>query len=257
MPTRKIIKINEEKCNGCGMCIIDCAEGALEIVDGKAKIVRDAYCDGLGACIGSCPEGALEIIEREADEFDEEAAMEHVRRQKEDETKTEEKTAATEEPLACGCPSAMSMSLDNRSKEAPNVAQADTGGQTGSQLGHWPVKLQLLGPGAPYLRGAELLLLADCAAAAYPGLHSTLLPGRAVAMGCPKLDDLDAHIERLADIIKGSELKSLTVVHMEVPCCRGFVYAAEQAIEKAGIDLPLKTMKIGRHGDVLEVANVA
>ena len=248
MATRKIIKIDEERCTGCGNCIISCAEGALEIVDGKAKLVKDIYCDGLGACLGECPEGALEIVERDAEDFNEHEAMERVRRLKEQEA------AGQQAPLACGCPGSAAMSLGNKN---PGAAGSSSVAPTESGLGHWPIKLQLLGPGAPFLQGADLLLLADCAAASYPDLHRNLLPGRAVAMGCPKLDDLDAHIERLADIIRHSNLKSLKVVHMEVPCCRGFVYAAEKAIEKSGVKVPLSTMTIGRSGGIIAEEKIA
>lgn len=247
MTTRKIILIDEEKCTGCGQCIIDCAEGALEIVDGKAKLVGDIYCDGLGACIGNCPEGALTIIERDAVDFDEEVAIARVRELKEQEEKKAEK------PLACGCPGSAATTLK---KEAPcNSSQPTDNIESG--LGHWPIKLQLLGPGAPFLDGAELLLLADCAGASYPELHRKMLPGKAVAMGCPKLDDLEAHIERLAEIVKGSSLKSITVVRMEVPCCRGFVHAAEQAVSRAGVELPLYETVISRTGQVLSEEKIA
>ncbi len=238
MAHRSIVEIDEEKCDGCGQCVIACAEGALEIIDGKAKIVGDLLCDGLGACLGECPQDALKIIEREAVEFDEEAVEERLASLAEQE---KEKAA----PLACGCPSSSSAIL-------PTFPGAGGTAEAGkSALGHWPLKLQLLGPGARFLHGADLVLLADCVAAAYPALHQKVLPEKVVAMGCPKLDDLDAHIDRLAEIIKGASLKSLTVMFMEVPCCKGFVYAAEKALEKSGKDLPLKAVQISRTGEVL------
>ncbi len=238
MTVRKIIEIDEEKCTGCGDCIISCAEGALQIVDGKAKLVGDVYCDGLGACLGECPEGALKIVERDAPEFDEAAVEELLKKQSE--------PAAAEPTMACGCPSSQSMTL-----EREPVAAKPSGAQE-SQLGHWPVKLQLLGPDAPYLKGSDMVLLADCVATAYPNLHQDLIAGRTVAMGCPKLDDLEAHINRLAEILAGAGPRSLTVAHMEVPCCKGFVYAAEKAIEISGVRLPLNRIKISRTGQVLE-----
>jgi len=242
---RKVIEIDESKCTGCGECVNACAEGALAIVDGKAKLVGEVYCDGLGACLGECPEGALKILERDAEEFSEEAVKERAQR-------------LEEEPLpelapACGCPGARAMTLDRECASAGD----ETGPEIPSALGHWPVKLQLLGPKAPFLRGADLLLVADCAGISWPGMHRTLLGGKAVAIGCPKLDDLDAHIERLAEILAEAKPRSLTVVHMEVPCCRGFVHAAEQAIEKAGIRLPLRRLMISRGGRVLEEESLA
>ena len=241
---RKMIEIDEEKCDGCGQCIISCAEGALELVDDKATLVADFYCDGLGACIGECPQGALTIVEREADPFDEKAV---------DERLTAELQKAV--PVqACGCPSTAAVAIQTARETAP---QSSGSKGRASSLGHFPVKLQLMGPGSPFLMGADLVLLADCAATCYPDLHSDLLPGKAIAMGCPKLDDLEAHIQRLAEIIEHSALKSLTVVHMEVPCCSGFVYGAEQAVLRSGKALPLYRIEIGRDGKVLAREQVA
>jgi Pyruvate/2-oxoacid:ferredoxin oxidoreductase delta subunit len=236
---RQIIEIDEEKCNGCGQCILSCAEGALALVDGKARLVGEVYCDGLGACIGECPEGALKIIEREAEDFDEKAVEDLLAKQKQ--------SAPQEATLACGCPGSMAMSLEKSPSTGPG-----SGPEIASTLSHWPIKLQLLGPGAPFLQGADLLLLADCTAAAFPNLHQKLLPGRVVALGCPKLDDLEAHITRLAEILKVAHPRSLTVVHMEVPCCRGFVFAAEEALKRSGVSLPLSRIMISRNGDILE-----
>ena len=240
---RKMIEIDEEKCDGCGQCILSCAEGALELVNGKATLVGDLYCDGLGACIGECPQGALTITEREADPFDEDAVEERLAQER----------AKVVAPLACGCPSTAAMALEGaRAAEPSPQAKGQASG-----LGHFPVKLQLMGPGAPFLMGADLVLLADCVATCYPDLHSDLLPGKAVAMGCPKLDDLEAHIQRLTEIIQHSALKSLTVAHMEVPCCSGFVYAAEQALKRSGKSLPFHRLEIGRDGKVLAREKVA
>jgi ferredoxin len=231
---RKIIEIDEEKCTGCGQCILACAEGALALVNGKAKLVGDVFCDGLGACIGECPEGALKIVEKEAQTFSEQEVQ-----------KLHKKEGKQEETLPCGCPSAMAMTLQH-------TDTCESSHDIPSQLGHWPIKLQLLSPGALFLKGSDLMLLADCAAAAFPNLHGCFLKGKTIAMGCPKLDDIDAHIERLAEIIKGAKPASLTVVHMEVPCCFGFVMAAQKAIEKAGIKIPLSRIKISRTGEILE-----
>ncbi len=244
---RQIIEIDEEKCDGCGQCIIACAEGALELVDGKAKLVSDVYCDGLGACLGECPQGAINIVEREAEEFDEEKVHERL---KELEEASKEKTgeAAAESELPCGCPSSVTMDL--KSGESSPASQG-TDADVASRLGHWPIKLQLLAPHAPFLKDSDLILMADCSAAAYPNLHRDFLPDRAIALGCPKLDDLEAHIEKLADILGAARPRSLTVLYMEVPCCRGFVFAAQKAAEQAGVDLPIKAIMIGRTGEIL------
>ena len=246
--TRNIIEIDEEKCTGCGQCILACAEGALALVDGKAKLVGEIYCDGIGACIGTCPADALKIVERPAEEYDEKAVEEHLR-------KVEHNKVHTGEPgdvLPCGCPSGLMTTLEPKKQNSCGHKQHDVE----STLGHWPVKLQLLGPNALFLKDADLLLLADCAAAACPNLHEKVLRDRAVAMGCPKLDDLDAHIERLADILAGARPRSLTVVHMEVPCCGAFVSAAHRAIELAGVDIALGRIIISREGDILKQENL-
>lgn len=249
--TRKIIEIDEDLCDGCGSCIISCAEGALALVGGKAKLVGEVYCDGLGACIGDCPRGALKIAERPADEFDACAA---------EERKAGARPGPGPAPAAPGgrkraapcCPSAAPAAL-----RMSACADPGSEGSEESRLGHWPVKLALLGPGAPFLEGADLVLLADCAAAAFPGLHAHILPGRVIAMGCPKLDNLDAHVETLAGILAGSGVKSLAVVHMEVPCCFGFVHAAREAVSKSGRKIPLSRMKISRDGRIIEKEAVA
>ncbi|MBN2297744.1 MAG: 4Fe-4S binding protein [Deltaproteobacteria bacterium] len=242
---RQIIEIDEEKCTGCGQCILACAEGALALVDGKARLVGEIYCDGIGACIGECPEGALTIVERKADEFDEEAVEKHLQNKHKDGINIED---APQKTLACGCPSSVMTTLAKKKQ----TNQGETHNNGVSELGHWPIKLQLLGDHAPFIKGADLLLLADCAAAAYPNLHQHLLKNRAVAMGCPKLDNLEAHIQRLAEILKGALLKSLTVVHMEVPCCKAFVSAAHEAIRRSGVNVPLNYIIIGRDGTIMK-----
>jgi ferredoxin len=247
---RKIIEIDEKKCNGCGQCVSACAEGALELVNGKAKLVKDVYCDGLGACIGECPEGALKIIERDAVSYNEKAVEKRMKSKK---LKAKEGKApkqakhASEKTLPCGCPSSTVINLKTTKTRGPSPA-----GEISSELSHWPIKLKLLPPEAPFLKGADLVLLADCAAAAYPNLHPRLLRGRAVVMACPKFDDLEGHINRLAAILEASRPKSMTVVIMEVPCCNGLLFAAEKAIELSGVKVPMKKMVIGRDGRILE-----
>jgi ferredoxin len=235
--TRKIIEIDEAKCDGCGQCCLACAEGALKIVDGKAKLLSDTFCDGLGACIGECPRGALKIKERAAASYDEKAVRIHLDHAEENKEKT----------LPCGCPSAAMMEFKKQHVRDDN-AQSD---ELLSHLEHWPIKLQLLGPQVPFLRNSDLILIADCAAVACPGLHEKFLKGHAIAIGCPKFDDIEAHIDRLAQILSGAHPKSLTVVHMEVPCCSGFLYAAIEAIERSAVKPPFRRIIIGRNGDIL------
>ena len=231
MPGRAIIRIDEEKCNGCGQCILACAEGALKLEDGKARLVSEVYCDGLGACLGECPEGALTIVEREAPAFDPAPRGAERRLQK--------------KPVTA-CPSAGAMVFERNSGPALETAEP------ACELGHWPIKLQLLSPAAQFLRGADLVLAADCVPFALPDFHCRFLRGKAVAIGCPKLDDLEAHIERLAELLKRGGVKSLTVVHMEVPCCFGFVHAAREAVARSGVKLLLGEVVISRHGKILE-----
>ncbi len=225
---RKIIRIDEEKCNGCGACVPACAEGALQIIDGKAKLVSEIYCDGLGACLGECPQGAITIEERDAEEFDEEAVKLHLEEEKH-----------TMEKLPCGCPSATVTQFEMR--EAADQQ---------SMLSHWPVQLTLVPPTAPFLQGADLVLAADCVPFAYAGFHQEFLKDHSLLVACPKLDDFQAHLKKLTDILSHSQAKSLTVVHMEVPCCAGLTFMVKQAMQSAGKDIPLKEVTIGIRGDL-------
>ncbi len=233
---RKIVRIDEEKCNGCGICIPACAEGALQIIDGKAKLINEAHCDGLGACLGECPQGAITIEEKVAAEFDEGATK-----------LNPEKGNHTMEELPCGCPSATVTQFERRKT---------TGSTTGEvidqrpMLSHWPVQLTLVPPTAPFLQGADLVLAADCVPFAYAGFHQDFIKGHALLVACPKLDDFQAHLKKLTDILSHSSVKSLTVVHMEVPCCSGLVHMVKQAMKLAGKDIPLKEVTIGIKGDL-------
>jgi len=234
---RKIVRIDEEKCNGCGVCVPACAEGALQIVDGKAKLVSEVYCDGLGACLGECPQGAITIEEREAADFDEEAVRQH----REDE-------AISDEELPCGCASATVAQFDRRSETgaAPFDRQAQP-----SMLGHWPVQLTLVPPGAPFLQGADLVLAADCVPFAYGSFHRDFLKDRALLVACPKLDDFQAHLRKLTQILRQAQPRSLAVVHMEVPCCSGLVHMARQALGASGNEIPLREVTISARGDIV------
>jgi NAD-dependent dihydropyrimidine dehydrogenase PreA subunit len=236
---RKIVKIDEEKCTGCGACITSCAEGALKIIDGKAKLISDKYCDGLGNCL-DCPEGAISIEEREAEEFDEAAVEEHLN------------SAENEEPLACGCPSATVTQFEKQPADAtPAVPAVEASGNgLESRLGHWPVQLTLVPPAAPFLKGADVVLAADCVPFAYADFHRKFLDNKALLVACPKLDDFQAHQQKLTEVLKQSGLKSLTVVHMEVPCCSGLLHMVRQAILASGNVVPFRDITIGIRGDI-------
>ncbi|MFC1892583.1 ATP-binding protein [Chloroflexota bacterium] len=231
---RQIVRIDEEKCNGCGLCVPACAEGALQIIEGKAKLISEKYCDGLGACLGECPQGAIVIEERVAGEFDEEATKLHL----------EERH--TMEELPCGCSSATVTQFERPETTEATIVEA--AGQQ-SMLSHWPVQLALVPPAAPFLQGADLVLAADCVPFAYAGFHQDFIKEHALLVACPKLDDFQAHLKKLADILSQSSVKSLTVVHMEVPCCSVLVHMAKQAMQLAGQDIPLKEVTIGIKGD--------
>lgn len=235
---RKIIKIDEELCNGCGQCVPDCAEGSLQIIDGKARLVADKLCDGLGACLGSCPTGALQIIEREADEFDEEA-VEHFLAAK-------NKEAASPQPMG-GCPSARLQTLQPMS---PCQMANMPGVQAGSALSHWPVQIRLIPANAPFLENCDLLVAADCTAVAYAGLQKDFLAGRVVMMGCPKFDDQQLYVDRFTEIFRTRKLKSLTVLIMEVPCCHSMLQIIRQAYDAAKPELPVRQVVISTRGEV-------
>ncbi len=239
MATRKIVKIDEEKCTGCGLCVPNCAEGALRIVDGKAKLMSEKFCDGLGACLGHCPEDAITVIEREAEDFDEKAVEAHLHKQKESQPQPRP------QPVFAGCPSSRAMHF-----KVPET-QAETASTTRSvsQLTQWPVQLKLVPINAPYFEDADLLVAADCVPFAYPDLHRDFLKGKAVVMGCPKLDDIQYYKEKLTEIFRANSIKSVTVPYMEVPCCFGLVKATEDAIAASGKNIPLKKIKIGIRGD--------
>jgi ferredoxin len=232
---RKIVKIDEEKCNGCGACVPACAEGALQITDGKARLIKDIYCDGLGACLGECPQGAITIEEREAEEFNDEEAKRHIH---------EEEHAKGE--LPCGCPGT---AVKQFARPAIDEVIPEETVRPRSMLRHWPVQLTLVPPGAPFLQGADVVLAADCVPFACAGFHHDFLKEHALLVACPKLDDSQAHLSKLTEILRRSDIKSLTVVHMEVPCCSGLVYMAKQAMSLSGKDIPLNEVTIGVKGD--------
>jgi ferredoxin len=238
---RKIIEIDEELCNGCGNCETGCAEGALQIIDGKAKIVSDTFCDGLGACIGECPTGALRIVEREAVPFGEEAVKQHL--------------AEKEKPsLPCGCPSTHIQIFDKPSacKAVNKPAHIERGIEEESSLIHWPIQIKLIPASAPFLKGVDLLVLADCTAVAFPTLHRDLMKGKVVMMGCPKFDDAHEYVSKFADIFKTAGIKSVTTVIMEVPCCSGMPMIVKKGMEEANKKITMKEIVLSLKGKILK-----
>jgi NAD-dependent dihydropyrimidine dehydrogenase PreA subunit len=252
---RDIVKIDEKKCDGCGLCVPACAEGAIQIIDGKARLIAENLCDGLGACLGHCPKDAIIVEKRAADEFDEEAVEEHLKNGGLSVPQHQAPAAsaggcpsAQVQTLAAaahggGCPSARLMSFDGPAAPAGEVSAR------ASELRQWPVQMHLVPPSAPFLRNADLLLAADCVPFAYADFHRDFLPGRALLIGCPKLDDGQAYLQKLTAILSQNDIRSLTVLHMEVPCCSGLIMLARQAIAASGKDVPLETVRIGIQGE--------
>jgi ferredoxin len=277
---RDIIKIDEEKCTGCGECITNCPEGALQIIDGKARLVGDLFCDGLGACIGHCPEGAITVEKREAEEYDERRVMKNVVQEGpgvikahlehlQEHGQTEYLAQAVsyleehglENPLhdplrtvatraaGGGCPGSRLIDMRAENKAGP---RAEPTGPRPSRLRQWPVQIMLVPPTAPYFKDADLLIAADCVPFAYPSFHEDLLEGKILLVGCPKLDDAAFYQEKLTAIMRENSIRSVTVAYMEVPCCMGMVKLSQAAIEAAGGDIPFDTAKIGIRGEKLD-----
>ncbi|MFA4986576.1 MAG: 4Fe-4S binding protein [Candidatus Brocadiia bacterium] len=236
---RKVIRIDEDKCNGCGLCIPNCREGALAIVDGKARLVSDVYCDGLGACLGHCPQDAISIEEREAAEFDELAVKQHLQ---------EKTVSGAQVPIACGCPG----SAVRQIAQTVEASIADEGVVMQSELRTWPVQLRLVPPSAPYLNGASVTICADCVPFAYASFHQRFVRGRVVLCVCPKLDDPEVNLEKLIAIFESNDIKSIEIPHMEVPCCTGLVALVKLALIRAGKLFPTTATKVSVSGDILE-----
>jgi len=228
---RKIIEIDEAKCDGCGQCVLACAEGAIEIRGGKAKVIKDSFCDGLGACLGDCPQGALRIIEREADPFDEEGVKVHIERK----------------VGGGGCPSAGPMMLRP-------LSAAGEPSEGGSELTTWPIKMQLVNPQSPYFKDAGLLLAGDCTAFAFAAMHPSFIKGRVTIIGCPKLDDNEAYVSKLASILSVNNIRDITMVHMEVPCCGNLVRLVGAAVDRSGTEVPVRSYTVRRNGELSEDA---
>jgi len=254
--TRNIVRIDEEKCDGCGQCVPDCVEGALRIVNGKAKLIAEKLCDGMGACLGSCPRGAITIEQRPADEFDQTALQQHMAAAQ----------SATAAPAAHPRPSphhhhASGMCPGSRLRvlnpqpprpAAASAASGETPAARPSQLGHWPVQLALLPPSGRMWQAADVLIAADCVPFAFPEFHEKLLAGKTLAIACPKLDDVEPYVRKLAMIFAANDIRSITVAHMEVPCCHGVLRVVQQALALAGrTDIPLNDVTIGTDGSTL------
>ncbi|MGA2885626.1 MAG: 4Fe-4S binding protein [Halobacteriota archaeon] len=268
---RDIIRINEEKCTGCGSCVTECPEGALQVIDGKARLISDLFCDGLGACIGDCPEAAIEIETREGEPYDEHTVMgniakagpnvikahlRHLKGHGQEDLLNEaldflkenniEIPDYEEEPMACGCPG--SMTLDLRKSDNQRHEQV----MSTSELGNWPIQLQLLNPNAPYLKNADLLLAADCAPFAYANFHQRFLKSKVLIIFCPKLDrTIEEYVDKLSEIFTKQEIKSISIVHMEVPCCSGIDIIVQRALEKAQKNMIVKDYTISINGEII------
>ncbi|MDP2036682.1 MAG: 4Fe-4S binding protein [Ignavibacteria bacterium] len=271
---RKIIQIEEDKCDGCGACVPECQEGALQIIDGKARLISDLFCDGLGACLGHCPTGALTIVEREAEPYDERKVMDyiakggpnvikahlkHLRDHKEFEFLTQAidflndhgiaipvlEELVEEKHSSCGCSGSQEQTFEN--------ADSEEEGQRQSHLTQWPIQMHLVSPTAAYYRNSDLLLAADCCAFSYGDFHKDFMKGKSVAIACPKLDtNKQVYLDKLIAMINDANIKSITVVIMQVPCCSGLAQLAKQAVEQANREVPIKVIVIGVQGEILQ-----
>jgi ferredoxin len=242
MGKRQIIRIDQEKCDGCGLCVPSCAEGAIQIVDGKAQLLEDKFCDGLGACLGECPQGALTVEEREAEEFvgpAPGAALHHT-------------APLTAPPAAAGVTTPASEAFVCPGSATRQFAREKAPAAGESALGHWPVKLRLVAPKAPFLKGASLLVAADCAPFAAGDFHARYLQGKAVVCGCPKFDDSEEHVAKLVAILKENDIKEITIVNLEVPCCFGLVQMVRQALATVGQNPSVTICTLGTEGQLLQ-----
>jgi ferredoxin len=272
MSERKIIHIDAGKCNGCGLCIPNCPEGAIQIIDGKARLVSDLFCDGLGACLGHCPQGAITIEEREAQKYNERKVMENIVKQGENvirahlehlesHRQAEYLKEATEylkekgitvhsdsrqEHAHSGCPGSKIVDLKKKEAETSGDSAVVAGA---SQLANWPVQIKLVPAFAPYLNNADLLIAADCVPFAYAGFHQDLLKGKVLLVGCPKLDDINLYKEKFIQILKNNQIKSITYAHMQVPCCFGMVPVIQEAIESCGKNIPFQEVTVSIQGE--------
>ena len=283
MAVRKIIEIDEEKCTGCGECIPNCPEGALQVIDGKARLVSDLSCDGLGACVGNCPEDAMSVVEREAEDYDERKVMKNIVKAgpntikahlihlqehgahdlfqeaiaylKENDIEIPEVVMPQPGPAAASCPpkGCPGSAMQEMVRDVPPGREGGLCTDevcVSSKLENWPVQMKLVPANAPYLKNADVVIIADCVAYAHAMAHDRFIKGKKVLIGCPKLDDRQLYVERLADIIANNDLNSLTLVHMEVPCCFGFKSILEEAMTKAGKPMGYRDVVISIKGEI-------
>ena len=247
---RQIIHIDEEKCNGCGLCAEACHEGAIDIIDGKAKLVRENFCDGFGDCLPNCPTGAITFEEREAPAYDEEAVK--ADKEKKEEAKAMNENTHEHHHHEEGCPGSRMMQFDRAVAAAEEeTPQAVSYGKPASRLAQWPCQLKLVPGKAPFFDGAKLLIAADCTAYAYANMHEEFMKGKTTVIGCPKLDAVD-YTDKLTEIIRDNDIKSVTIVRMEVPCCGGLQRAAENALKASGKFIPWQVVTISRDGKILD-----
>ena len=251
---RQVIKIDEELCNGCGLCVPSCAEGALQIIDGKAKMAADKYCDGLGACLGECPQGAISFETREAEEFDEEATLDRLKQLGRSADAHHQhmaehgmgQAAHSHKHSGFVCPSSRTI---DRTHESADTTKS-TPGAVKSELRQWPIKLYLMNPQAPYFENADLLIAADCVPFAYGSIHPDFIKGKTIVTGCPKFDDTEAYFDKLTEIIKLNNIRSITVLVMEVPCCSGMLRLAQAASTASGKNTSVEAVTISLAGEV-------
>lgn len=241
MAEREVIRINEDLCDGCGKCVPSCAEGALKVVGGKAKLISEVYCDGLGACLGNCPKGALEVISREAEPFDSEEVLQHL------------SVGELNNDVIVSCPGTENL-LEKKTagKLTENSNTSGEDGDAGSKLKNWPVQINLVPTKARYFKNCDLLISADCVAFSFPEFHERILRGKILLVGCPKLDNHDFYLEKLSELFVQNRIKSITVAYMEVPCCFGMVHLVKEAIRNSQKEMNLRTIKLSIGGELLQ-----
>ena len=249
---RKIVEIDEAKCTGCGLCANACHEGAIAMVDGKAKLVKDDYCDGMGDCLPECPAGAIRIVEREAAAYDEKAVQERKMAKMQEQMKAGGMSLAGKTPPPGGCPGKAMRQFNRKEVPQPSASGADAQERVPtSELAQWPCQIRLVPATAPFFKGAKLLIAADCTAYAYANFHQEFMRGKVTIVGCPKLDPVD-YSEKLTEILRENDIKSVTIVRMEVPCCGGLEMAAKKALQASGKFIPWQVVTLSLDGKIID-----